>query len=94
MAGVIERAAERKAIQVIKQLQDAVVDAFTKTEAEISALKQLIGKQQSLLEEYQQTFDRMQKRGKAQGTQLSPEEAKAVRERLFPGAVEMESKNP
>ena len=49
MAGAIEHAAERKAIQVIKKLQTAVMKAFIDMEAELNATKKLVGKNNELI---------------------------------------------
>ena len=50
MADAIEHAAERKSIQVIKKLQDAVVGAFNKVEDRLNTQSELIAVQQKLIE--------------------------------------------
>ena len=50
MARVIEQAAERKSIEVIKRLQASVLMAFEGTEKELSALRKLVLAQQELID--------------------------------------------
>ena len=50
MADTIELVAERKAIQVIQQLQAAVVKGFEGMEKEMAELRELVAKQQAALE--------------------------------------------
>jgi len=49
MAKAVERAAERKSIEVIKQLQGAVLKGFEGTEKDLKDLRELVVKQQELI---------------------------------------------